>query len=221
MPPLVAPPVVEAAPQPIARTVEKPIKPRRPARIKNENSPPAEADDDSAESQTVTRTRWRRKPLDEFARIEFGHVSPPLEDEEMEVIVEHVEVAPKPKKEVAGTGTEPKSIHHASRDAPLAPSLRDNNKEDDETLYGIIPADPSEVAEEEEDIFESANEELRQLYRMADHEFGVTPPDSEDLSAGDAESEEYAELDEEMEIDEAAHFDDEYDADFEDESEAA
>ncbi|MCE9547979.1 MAG: AAA family ATPase [Planctomycetia bacterium] len=223
MPPLVAPPVVEAAPKPIEKPIEKPVKPRRPAKIKIESNQPAEADDEAAESKTVTRTRWRRKPLDEFARIEFGHVSPPLEDEEMEVVVEKVEVAPKPAKVVAGSGTEPQSIHHAPRDASLTRSVRNTieDDEDDEDLYGIIPADPSDVLEEEEeDVFESANEELRQLYRMADHEFGVTPPDSEDSSAGEAEDEEYAELDEEMEIDEEANYD-EYGADFEDESEAA
>jgi len=186
VPPLVAPPIAEPTAQ------EKPAKARR----KPAKDQPAE------ESEIVTRTRIRRKPIDEFTRIEFGHVSPPLPDEDVEIIIERKETR------VAGTGAEPRR-----GEVPV------HAPENDENLYGIIPSDPDDAfaAEEREEI-EAANEELSRLYQLADHEFGISSPDDsdEDADADDEsteEDEEYAELDEDQ--------DDDYEIDYDDESEAA
>jgi len=195
VPPLVAPPIVEAT------APEKPAKSRR--------KPAKDQGDD--QTKTVTRTRIRRQPIDEFTRIEFGHVSPPLPDEDVEIIVEHVrERVAKPKnKEAAGTGAEPRR-----GEVPVsAPDKEDN-------LYGIIrsAADDSFADDEREEI-EAANDELSRLYQLADHEFGVSSP--EDADDEDDPADDYAELDEEEDVEEEAEYDEDYGISFEDESEAA
>ena len=204
MPPLVAPPIVELRPEPPAR-------PRRAPRVKDapeQNSPEENTQDEGEQEETIRRNRWRRKPIDEFARIEFGHVSPPLEDEELvEVTEEARRIVPQKKHEPAVRAQpEPvEPVYEATPEAkpdqafesqvpvqrtPPAPAADDIDEED---LYGIIPTAPDDDGN---DLFHAEVEDEEAF-----------------------EDEEYAELDGEDE--EEAEYDEDFEDYEDDESEAA
>jgi hypothetical protein len=238
---VVAPPIVEkprAAPVPLAPAIVPPLVPppivareklSESSSLKPSTSRKKSESEEEFELETTTHTSWRRKPLDEFARIEFGHVSPPLEDEEMEAVVERVtsrrkaKSPSKLKKDAFETEAEPEHVRRAEipAESPI-PRLR-STEQDDESLYGILPAHADEALEDEREEIEAANDELSRLYQLADHEFGVNRDGETEVSSETPHDvSEYAELDEDEAGEEDAEYDnEEYEIDFDDESEAA